>query len=260
MPSPDGRGFRLAVLNPGGRDPEQQFEGAHELDQLHAPVNFHAYAACTGGIFFPDTARGGTSAMPGFFLFRGGFWESEFAVRRLQQSGRAVAVSLKETGLHQIAAHLSHPGRLRRLLQLVRTANGCIAPTPEAADLYRSIRGSDDGVTFVPTPYPLHEQRWNFSRAIDDRRGIFVGTREWEVPSRNHAETLLIARQISEGTGAPVTVFNAEGGKGERLLGEIGFRENTLRVLKSGMPYAEYLRIVAEHRIILQMDTSFVPG
>jgi hypothetical protein len=43
--------FRLAVLNPGGRDPNQSFSsGAGTPDAAgHAPVNFHAYAACTNG-------------------------------------------------------------------------------------------------------------------------------------------------------------------------------------------------------------------
>ena len=44
----------LAVLNPGGSDPDQRFPdlaGAPD-DRAHAPVNYHAYAACTGGGFF----------------------------------------------------------------------------------------------------------------------------------------------------------------------------------------------------------------
>ena len=42
--------MKLAVLNPKGRDPDQQFpNGAGAPDEKrHAPVNFHAFAACTG--------------------------------------------------------------------------------------------------------------------------------------------------------------------------------------------------------------------
>jgi len=36
--------------------------------------------------------------------------------------------------------------------------------------------------------------------------GIFVGTREWDVPTRNHFAALLVARQLCETTGEPVTV------------------------------------------------------
>lgn len=253
--------LRLAVLNAGGRDPEQHFGSADaSTEQAHAPVNFHAYAACTGGSFYRDVARAAAAEMPVLLLLRGDFRAAEQALHRLQQGGRTVAVSLKETGLHQIAEQLSDPARLRRFLQIVRTANGCIAPTPEAADLYRAIRAADDTVAFIPTPYPLHDKRWDFSRPVEQRGGIFVGTREWDLPSRNHAAALLAARTIGEATGAGVTVYNNDGRRGERLLAEIGFPHGKLRVLKRGIPYAEYLDVVAEHRIVLEMDTSFVPG
>ena len=43
----------LGVLNPGGRDRFQSFENGPGSpgDPGHAPVNFHAYAACTRGVF-----------------------------------------------------------------------------------------------------------------------------------------------------------------------------------------------------------------
>lgn len=50
--------FRLTVLNPSGRDPEQHFaEGADPAEGEHPPINFHAYAACTRGAFHYDTRR-----------------------------------------------------------------------------------------------------------------------------------------------------------------------------------------------------------
>jgi hypothetical protein len=58
MASVDAENFRLAVLNPGGRDPEQHFGGADTAPvNVHPPVNFHAYAACTDGAVFRDTKR-----------------------------------------------------------------------------------------------------------------------------------------------------------------------------------------------------------
>ena len=48
--------MHLAVLNPGGNDKEQSFPdfaGAPD-NRVHAPVNYHAYAACTQGTFSRD--------------------------------------------------------------------------------------------------------------------------------------------------------------------------------------------------------------
>lgn len=261
MQAASGSSFRLAVVNPGGRDPEQDFGAESEpLTAPHAPVNFHAYAACTGGTFFAGAERAAATGAPVLLLLRGDFRESQRALRVLQERGCRVAVSLKETGLHQIADQLSDPTRLRRFNQTVSAADGCIAPTPEAADVFRSVRGGAGEVAFIPTPYPLHDPRWDFSRGPAERNGIFVGTREWEVPSRNHAAALFAARHLHEITGAPVTVYNVEGRKGERLLREVDFAPDALRVLKRGASYIEYLRVVAQHRIVLEMDTSFVPG
>ena len=252
--------FRLTVLNPGGRDEPQDFpEGAGETALPHPPTNFHAYAACTRGSFQRDTKDAIAQATPVLVLLRGDFGASEHAVDALQTAGRFVAVSLKETGLHQIGDQLQHSTRLARFVRIVKKADDCLAPTPEAADLYRAVRGLEH-VGFIPTPYPVDDPRWDFSRPIEQRAGIFIGTREWDVPSRNHLGALMVARQLSERTGEPVTVFDCDGRRGARLLSEIGFVAGKLRVLTRKLGYPEYLREVARHKIVLQLDTSFVPG
>jgi hypothetical protein len=252
--------FRLTVLNPGGRDVAQEFpDGAGETALPHPPTNFHAYAACTHGSFRRETKDAAALRTPVLLLLRADFGASERALETLQNAGCFVAVSLKETGLHQIADQLQNSVRLARFVRLVQKANACLAPTPEAADLYRTLR-ADNRVAFIPTPYPVDDARWDFSRPIEQRSGIFIGTREWDVPSRNHLAALLIARRLSESTGENVTVFDNEGRKGARLLSEIGFGEGKLRVLNRKLAYPDYLREIARHKIVLQLDTSFVPG
>jgi len=261
MALPDPAGFRLTVLNPGGRDPEQHFpEGAGDTTQPHQPTNFHAYAACTRGSFHREVKRAIAEATPVLLLLRGDFIASERALTALQKEKRIVAVSLKETGLHQIAEQLRDPSSLSRFVRIVRRADGCIAPTPEVGDLYRAIRGRPDRVAFIPTPYPIDDRRWDFSRPNDERSGIFIGTREWDVPSRNHAAALFVARELSETTGERVTVFNFNRRKGARLLDGIGFDSEKLRVIDQKLAYPDYLREIARHKIVLQLDTSFVPG
>lgn len=259
MASRGAQNFHLAVLNPGGRDCEQHFpDGAGDVGSEHPPTNFHAYAACSRGSFFCETKSALASDMSILLLIRGDFKASERALIALKKNGRKVAVSLKETGLHQIANQLSDRARLSRFLRIVRQADGCIASTPEAAEIYDAT-GNGSSV-FIPTPYPLDDSRWDFSKPLDTRRGIFVGTREWNVPSRNHLGALLIARQLSGLTGEPVTVFNFDGRKGRELLSQLDFPAKKLCVLEKKIPYPEYLREIARHKIVFQLDTSFVPG
>jgi hypothetical protein len=137
-----------------------------------------------------------------------------------------------------------------------------MATTPEAAEIYQRIRSKQDPATvaFIATPYPIEDQRWDFSTPRNEQSGIFVGTREWDVPSRNHFAALLVARQLCEATGEAVTVVNLDGYKGRRSLGELNFPEEKLRLIEKWKTYPDYLRDVARHKIVLQLDRSHVPG
>lgn len=263
MTSQPRQNLRLTVLNPGGRDPEQQFDTVPGPGEgVHPPINLHAFAACTFGAFHRDTRRAIAENTPVLLLLRSDFRASERALTDLKRQGRFVAVSLKETGLHQIAQQLSDSGKLSRFMKIVAQADACIATTPEAAEIYQRIRREREvaTVSFIPTPYPIDNQRWNFSVQGNEQSGIFVGTREWDIPSRNHFAALLIARQLSERTGEPVTVANLDGFKGRRLLGELNFPKGKLQLIEQREPYPEYLREVGRHKIILQLDRSRVPG
>ena len=208
---------RLTVLNPGGRDPEQQFHSVPDPDEgAHPPINFHAFAACTFGAFHRDTRRALGEKTPVLLLLRGDFRASERALADLKKKGRSIAVSLKETGLHQIAQQLCDPRKLSRFMKIVMQADACIATTPEAAEIYQRVRSKHDPATvaFIPTPYPIEDQRWDFSVPRNEQSGIFVGTRELGVPSRNHFAALLVARELCKATHEPVTSLTSMAIKG----------------------------------------------
>src|SRR5436309_15731256 len=119
MASQGGDDFRLTVLNPGGRDPEQHFQEIAPPDgQEHPPINFHGYAACTRGAFHYDTRRAIAEETPVLLLLRGEFRASERALGELKKHQRTVVVSLKETGFHQIAQQLCDRGKLSRFMRI----------------------------------------------------------------------------------------------------------------------------------------------
>lgn len=253
--------FRLTVLNPLGHDAEQEFCNLPAPGEgVHAPINFHAFAACAQGVFHRNPRRAIAENTPVLLLLRGDFRASERALADLKKHGRTVVVSLKETGLHQIAQQLGNRTRLSRFMKIVAQADGCIATTPEAAEIYQCARWSLRRVAFIPTPYPIEDQRWNFCLSPDEQSGIFVGTREWDVPSRNHAAALLVARQLSDATGELISVVNLDGNKGRRLLAELKIPAKRLRVIEEWKSYPDYLRDVSRHKIVLQLDRSHVPG
>src|ERR1700745_2272536 len=86
---------------------------------------------------------------------------------------------------------------------------------------------------------------WHLSRRLilfKIADGIFVCTRQLDVTSRNHFAALLVARQLCDATGEPVTVVNLDGYKARRLLAELKFPEAKLHVVERWKSYPDYLR------------------
>src|SRR5437868_15024121 len=118
--------FRLTVLNPGGRDHEQLFQSIPAPGEgAHPPINFHAFAACTRGAFHFNPRRAIGDGTPVLLLLRSDFSASERALANLKKHSRTVAVSLKETGLHQIAQQLADRRKLSRFINILEQADGC---------------------------------------------------------------------------------------------------------------------------------------
>jgi hypothetical protein len=243
----------LAVLNPGGRDPDQSFgDGPSQPnDPAHPPVNYHAYAACTGGAFYrsPPLAARHRSVL---LLLRGDLREAQHALTILKAHGCYVAISFKESGTQQVSRQLSKPRRFQRFREIASSADLCLSSTPDLLPLFASI---SKRTIHVPTPYPFEVVAWNFSRPVNERRGVFIGTREFKVLSRNHLLALSAARTFS----VPITVINPDGKSGLRQLQAFKFPEDQLTVA-APLPYPNYLRLIAGHRLVLQFDQSSVPG
>jgi hypothetical protein len=261
--------MKLAVLNPGGNDPEQRFDdfaGAPD-ERLHAPVNFHAFAACTGGSFQRKESAIPPETKAVLLLLRHDLKACRQAMIELRRVGKTVLVSLKEAGSAQAAELLSNPGKLKLFREICERASGAIATTEDLVPLYRGAGARL--VEFIPTPYPIEDARWDFSvhKTTDadaleavEQRGIFLGTREFRTPSRNHLAALLALRPLAESMYQPVTVFNTDGWRGRRLIAELKYPPELLKVIEERLPYPRYLRLMAAHRMVFQLDASAVPG
>ncbi len=250
--------MRLAVLNPRGRDPEQSFSDFAGAPNAHShpPVNHHGYAACTGGGFYRSV-----SALPQgrvLLLVRRDLRLCLKTLGELKKQGRTVAVAVKECGLFQVGELLAKAGGVALFGEICAGADACLASTPELAPLLAAAGGRR--VEFIPTPYPVEDARWDFSAPAGRRKGIFIGTREFGVPSRNHLAALLCARAIASTENETVTVINSEGAAGRRALAGLGFAVGRLRVVEGKLPYPDYLRLMAAHRLVFQLDRGAVPG
>lgn len=242
--------MQLVVLNPGGKDVAQEFpDGAGAVDSsVHAPVNYHAYAACTGGSF--QRTVDAVAPGPVLLLLRRDLKAGLKALQALKAKGCVVAVSWKESGLHQVGSQLDTPEGVRLFREICTMADGALSSTAELVPLYKAAGARH--VSFIPTPYPVEDPRWNFSVPMGERAGILIGTREFDVPSRNHLAAILLASSLGE----PVTVFNFDGRGARKKLQALGCAE----IIEKRLAYPDYLRVMARHRMVFQLDRSAVPG
>jgi hypothetical protein len=252
--------FRLSVLNPGGRDPQQSFpDGAGEpSEEAHAPVNYHGFAACTGGTFHRRDQDIAAADKAVLLLLRRDLKACRQAVVELRRAGKTVAIAFKEAGAFQIAELLAKPARLQFLREICERADGAIATTPDLVPFFSGAGVRQ--VELIPTPYPVEDSRWDFSRRPEERRGIFIGTREFDTASRRHLAALMTIRPLAEPLQEPVTVFNFDGWRGRRLLARLRWPDGLLRVMEGRLPYPKYLQLMARHKLVWQLDASAVPG
>jgi hypothetical protein len=250
----------FVVLNPGGRDAEQTFPDGAGSPRTpgHPPVNYHAYAACVRGGFYREAEAipDGTGAV--LLLLRRDLERCFRAVRDVQGRGMRAFVSWKESGAHQVAAALNDAQRIERFHAVCRTADGFIASTAWLAGVYRAA-GCTRG-EFIPTPYPVEEEAWDFSAPVEVRGGIFIGTREFDVPSRNHLEAILRACDLARRADCRVTCVNGDGARGSKMLKALRKEHGCIEVVEKRLAYPDYLRLMASHRLVFQLDGSRVPG
>ncbi len=252
------------MLNNGGNDAFIDYAGGVRGPEpgVHPPVNFHAYAAATRGAFCDATDQVLTA--PRFsaclVLIRHKPQAALEAVRRLKGEDIRVFVAWKECGQAQLANQLAEPKIWGPYAEILRLCDGVVSPTlvPPPVPANLEIPPFHP----IPTPYPVDLPDWNHALPLDEREGIFLGTREFFIPSRNHLAALTAALRVARTVGAHVTAINTDGGKGKRLLSmlETQVSPQNLRVVTGKLGYADYLELIARHRVVFQLDRSFVPG
>jgi len=152
--------FRLDLLNPSGRDPEQRFDDGLAPARRHPPINFHATRRARGVYHYDIRPR--SRRKPGSSLLRGEFRASERALGELKKHERTVVVSLKET---EPAPDRETIMRSREIIAFHedRPSRWMHRSTPEAAEITSALAATRSCHSRVyPTPYPV-EITMNFS-------------------------------------------------------------------------------------------------
>ena len=250
----------LAVLHPQGSDPEQKFPdfAGTPQDAAHPPLGYHAFAAATGGAIYRKDQQIPTDVRSVLLILGNNLKACRVALSELRNAKKTVAVGFKDAGAFQVAESLGKPDRMKLFQEICARADLAIATAPDLVPLFLSA-GARHAELLIP-PLPVEDDRWDFSMPIEERRGIFIGTRSFATLSRNHLAALLCIRQLSEPMQEPVTVFNGDGWRGRGMLDRLKFSEGLLRVVEGKFLYPRYLRLMSRHRLVFQLDASADDG
>ncbi len=239
----------------------------------HPPVNFHAYAACTRGTY--GGSQSVSIAPSKVLLLIGGKMERSLHIlRALKKAGHTVVITMKETGLAQISGHFQTFDHWAAFRKLCLEADGALATTFDTLPLYQSANRHLP-TAFIPPPYPVEESEWDISRLVTQAsKGVFVGTRQLFVTSRNHALALSLIAPLTAELNEPLSVISGRASNlpgMKRLLNKVRDFSHAwhqqfsqaaphVQVVAKQLPALDYLKLMATHKLVFQLDTSAVPG
>jgi hypothetical protein len=254
----------LVVYVPNGKDGPVRYalNSIGLKSGTHPPVNYHAYAACVGGVFtnrWDADVLGSTNVL---LIITSQVEEALLTAVKLKALGKKIFVTFKETGFLQIALQLQNKRNLEFFRKLMDQVDGVICPVPALQSFFDSYKLTRPNlkIQFIPTPYPVDHSSMRLRRDYQNRQGIFLGTREFFKPARNHFLGLEIAFQLSEATAEPVTLIFKDGWQGRRLLKKFNWKAGQLRLLERTSSYGEFLDLLSKHKLVVQWDQSLVPG
>lgn len=247
----------FAVVQPGARSRDRSFaQGAGCPDDSGPPLEgVQAYAACCNGCFLRSLRSLPSHADDVLLVLEPKNLRKSLAALKILKEKRVRArVTCLESGSIGIAALLGDVTRFDLFREICRLADGAVAATPESVILYE-VAGARE-VQFIPAPCPVDLPSWNFAQPAGKRRGIFVGTRSFLSGAENHVAVLMAADRLSRDLECPLAVLNTEGRRGGMLLKSLRKNNPLFFIVEAPVPYADLLRVVSLHRIVLQFDAD----
>jgi len=251
----------FVLLDPGGCGKNHLFlNGAGSpMDKGEQPFDIMAYAACRKGGYFRSSRHLPSGTNDALFLLTPKNLRSSLNIlRNLKNRGCHTRVTFRDSRGFAIANLLGDVTRFELFSQICREADGAIAGTPQSVSVFESARAKF--TEFLPPPCPVDIPAWDFSQPLEKRRGIFIGTQSFRDPAQNHMTALMMADRLSRELQCPLAVFNSEGRRGGMILKSLRKNNPLFFILETPVDVADYLRVMALHRIVFQLDASAGTG
>ena len=180
------------------------------------------------------------------------------SVINLRRAGKTIILAWERPGAFELERVLRSPSDIALFREICGRAHGALAVSAELEPVFRG--GGILHVETIPMPLPVEAPEWDLSVRPEERQGIFLGTWDYSDPSKRHITALLGLRDVVSQMYEPLTVFNLDGWRGRRWLRQLGYPQGMLRVIERRLPHAEYLRKMAAHKLVFQLDAGAGAG
>lgn len=248
--------MQLCVLQPNCREPQQRFpDFAGKPDpQALPPLGYRGFAACTGGGFYTKDSAIPADERRVLLVLNRNLKDCRQTVINLRRAGKTIILAWEESAGFAVERILRSPSDLALLREICARAHGALAVSPELEPVFRGA-----GILHVeniPMPLPVESSEWDCSIRPEERQGIFLGTWDYETSSKRHLSALMGLRDVVSQMYEPLTVFNLDGWRGRRWLRQLGYPQGLLRVIERRVPHVDYLRKMASHKLVFQLDVG----
>lgn len=191
-------------------------------------------------------------------------------IKQLKKAGKRVLVGFHENGdyLSQIIISQPSPDEfwLSHFAELVEESDGLYSIMPSKESIFEWFFNKPVFSTLHAAPYD--EWRHNFSVPRKDRKGLFLATRTFnQFLRRNTFEGLMIAMTAmskinneKNDTEDHVTVVCEDSFHFDRIFSFFRHKNVPLDVVKGPLPYEDWLKLIAKHKMVFQFDYSNTLG
>jgi hypothetical protein len=179
-------------------------------------------------------------------------------VKKFKAMGKKVGIGFHENG-NYFSTLASNPNFLSQFKDLCELADFYWNLNMRHGDFFKSLLNIPVFNAFHAAPY---EWKHGFTVSFENRKDIMIMTRNIASVSlkRNTIYALGIANLVAEEKGCNVTYLteDSEELRAQRWVNSLGFER--IKVIQGPLDYAEWLKLIARHKVGFHLDSSETLG
>ncbi len=175
-------------------------------------------------------------------------------VKKLKKMGKIVCVGYHESfDDFMLKASDQNDSFLDDLSQLMNEADAYWNVIPSASNVFMSLFRKP--VLNVIHGAPIEEWDHGLSKPVEEREGILIATRTMDQRIRRNTLVGLTVADLAAYMADTHVTYVAEGS-----VPELAQKLDKVRIIDGPLPYVDWLKLIAKHKLVFHYDTSHTLG